>query len=123
MKTLFLLSLAAVALIAAPPAAQAADLTGDWTFEVSTSQGSGTPSFVFKQDGEKLTGTYKGLLGEGDVTGTVQDKKLHFSFTGKVQGSDFTVTYDGEIQSDDTLKGTVDLGGMANGTFTGKRKK
>ena len=122
MKTLLLLVLA-VASCAAPAVARAADLSGEWAFEVSTSQGSGSPTFVFKQDGEKLTGTYKGLLGEADVTGTVTGNKLKFSFTGKAQGNEFTVTYDGEIESEDSLKGTVDLAGMASGTFTGKRKK
>ena len=29
-----------------------------------TEAGSGNPSFNFKQEGEKLTGKYKGLLGE-----------------------------------------------------------
>jgi hypothetical protein len=33
------------------------------------------------------------------------------------------MTYDGEIQSDDSVKGTVDFGGMGSGTFTGKRKR
>jgi hypothetical protein len=33
------------------------------------------------------------------------------------------VTYDGEIESSDSVKGKVDLAGMATGTFTGKKKK
>jgi hypothetical protein len=122
MKALSLLILAAALCVVAAPA-RAADLSGEWAFEVSTSQGSGSPTFVFKQDGEKLTGTYKGLLGEAEVAGTVTGNKLKFSFTGKAQGTDFTVSYDGAIESDDSVKGTVDLGGMASGTFTGKRKK
>ena len=32
--------------------------------------GSGTPIFVFKQSGEKLTGTYSGLMGNAELTGT-----------------------------------------------------
>jgi hypothetical protein len=62
-------------------------------------------------------------LGEADLTGTVTGSKLKFSFTGKAQGNEFTVTYDGEIEGDDTVRGTVDLAGMASGTFTGTRKK
>jgi hypothetical protein len=37
--------------------------------------------------------------------------------------TEIAVTYDGEIVSDDSLKGTVDFGGMGSGTFTGKRRK
>jgi len=32
------------------------------------------------------------------------------------------VTYAGTIEDKDTLKGTLDLGGMAQGTFTAIRK-
>ena len=43
-------------LIAFAALAFAADISGKWTFDVETDLGSGTPTFVFKQDGEKLTG-------------------------------------------------------------------
>ena len=108
---------------AASVAAQKIDLTGEWAFEVQTDQGSGSPSIVFKQDGEKLTGKYKGQLGEADLTGTVSGKALKFSFSGDMQGTAFTVTYEGEVESNSAVKGKVDLAGMATGTFTGKRVK
>lgn len=122
MKTLLFVFIA-VSSCTAPLAAQAVDVSGEWVFEVSTSQGSGSPTFVFRQDGEKLTGTYKGLFGEAELAGTVKGKALKYSFTAKAQGTEFAVTYEGEIESSDSVKGTVDLGGMASGTFTGKRKK
>jgi len=120
--TILSLVVLAVASCAAAVSAEPFDLSGNWDFQVTTSQGSGTPTFVFKQDAEKLTGTYKGLLGEADLAGTVSGNKLKFSFTGRAQGTDFTVTYEGEIESSDSVKGTIDLGGMASGTFTGKRR-
>ena len=122
MKKLLLVVLA-LALSASSIAAQKFDLTGDWAFEVQTDQGSGSPSIVLKQTGDKLTGKYKGQLGEGDITGTVTGNTFKFSFSGNAQGTEFTVTYDGEIESNDSVKGKVDLAGMATGTFTGKRKK
>ncbi len=36
------------------------DITGKWEFNVQLDAGSGSPTFVFKQSGEKLTGTYNG---------------------------------------------------------------
>jgi hypothetical protein len=90
---------------------------------VQTDQGSGSPAITLKQDGDKLTGKYKGQLGEGDITGTVTGKTFKFSFSGNAQGTEFTVTYDGEIASSDSVSGKVDLAGMATGTFTGKKKK
>jgi hypothetical protein len=99
------------------------DLTGDWVFEVQTDQGTGSPTFSFKQTGEKLTGKYKGLFGEADLTGTVTGKTVKFSFNADAQGTPVTVTYEGEIESNSAIKGKVDLGGVGTGTFTGKRTK
>src|SRR5262245_31629774 len=50
----------------------AANISGSWSFAVETSQGSGSPSFEFKQDGEKLTGTYSGMFGKAEITGSVK---------------------------------------------------
>ena len=122
MKQLSLVVLAVFISVAAL-AAQKFDLTGEWVFEVQTDQGSGSPTIVLKQQGDKLTGKYNGQLGEGDITGTVTGKTFKFSFSGNAQGTEFTVTYDGEIASSDSVSGKVDLAGMATGTFTGKKKK
>jgi hypothetical protein len=122
MKKLLIVVLA-IAASAALVTAQKIDLTGEWAFEVQTDQGSGSPTIVFKQDGDKLTGKYKGQLGDNDITGTVSGKALKFSFSGNMQGTEFTVTYEGTVESNDAVSGKVDLAGMATGTFTGKRKK
>jgi hypothetical protein len=122
MKT-FSLCAAAILVAATTVAAQKYDMTGEWAFEVQTDAGSGTPTFVLKQDGDKVTGKYKGLLGEADVTGTVSGKTFKLSFSGDAQGTTITSTYDGEFESATTVKGKMDLGGMASGTFTGKKVK
>lgn len=98
------------------------DVTGKWVFTVETSAGSGTPTFVFKQDGEKLTGHYSGQLGEADLTGTVKADAISFMFTGDVQGNKIDATYTGTVESKDSMKGTVKLAGVGEGTFTGKRQ-
>ena len=58
-------------LFCAPLLAAGFDISGTWEFNVETSAGSGSPSFVFTQSGEKLTGTYNGLFGKAELTGTV----------------------------------------------------
>jgi hypothetical protein len=113
-----------VALTSTAAIAQAKiDISGDWIFDVQTDQGGGSPTFSFKQTGDKLTGKYKGLLGEADLTGTVSGKTMKFSFSGDAQGTAVTVTYEGEIESNTSIKGKMDLGGVASGTFVGKRAK
>jgi len=98
------------------------DLTGKWLFTVTTDGGSGTPTVTLTQKGDSLTGHYSSqLLGEADLKGTVKDGKFSFTLQGNVQGTAVTVTYTGTVESKDALKGSVDLGGMASGTFTAKR--
>src|SRR5215213_5380983 len=112
---------AAGLLVPAHLGAQAADITGEWTFNVQTDQGSGTPTISFKQDGEKLTGKYVGQLGNADLTGTLKGSAIHFTFTLDVQGQQAPVTYDGTVEKN-TMKGKLDIGGMVNGTFTATKK-
>ena len=101
--------------------AQATNVTGEWAFNVQTDQGGGTPTITFKQDGEKLTGTYAGQLGNAELTGTVKGSAIHFTFTIDVQGQQAPVTYDGTVEKN-TMKGKIDIGGMVNGTFTATKK-
>ena len=101
--------------------AQAASVTGEWAFNVTTDQGAGTPTITFKQDGEKLTGKYVGQLGAADLTGTVKGNAIHFAFTLDVQGQQAPVTYDGTVEKN-TMQGKLDIGGMVTGTFTATKK-
>jgi hypothetical protein len=98
------------------------DVTGTWTFQVDTTAGGGTPTFTFKQDGEKLTGHYSGQLGEADLTGSVKGQDINVAFGIEVQGLHLDVTYTGTIESKDAMKGTVKLGDLGQGTFTARRK-
>jgi len=107
------------------PAAAAADKTdvsGAWAFQVETPAGSGTPTFTFKQEGEKLTGQYKGAFGEAPLTGTVKANKIEFSLKVQAQGQDATINYTGTVEKDGTMKGTVTLGDLGSGTWTAKRQ-
>ncbi len=98
------------------------DLTGTWIMQVETAAGSGSPTFTFKQTGDKLEGTYEGTFGRVDnVKGTVKGNKATWSFTADAQGTQLNIVYTGTLEKD-TMKGTVTLGELGDGTFTGKRK-
>jgi hypothetical protein len=116
-----LLSAALTVLLAPMAGAGEVDVTGAWTFEVETAAGSGSPSFTFKQEGENLTGTYKGLFGTADLTGTVKGNEIKISFKVDYQGQTFEITYEGKIEDKDTMKGTVKMSEIGEGTWTGKR--
>ena len=106
----------------AAAASDKADISGAWAFQVDSSAGSGSPSFTFKQDGEKLTGQYKGAFGEAPLTGTVKGGKVDFTIKVDVQGQQMTLTYTGTVEKDGSMKGTAELGEVGSATWTAKRK-
>src|SRR5215813_83266 len=74
-----LLGLISVAPIGATSIGMAANISGTWSFSVDLQSGQhSTPTFNFKQQGGKLTGTYKGQLGEHKVTGSMKGNKAEF---------------------------------------------
>lgn len=111
----------AALLFAALPAL-CADVSGKWDFHVDLSAGSGTASYEFKQEGEKLTGTYTGLLGTAKLTGTVRGNEIRFGFTASYDGEAVPVQATGTIENDKSMKGTVQYGPIGEGTFRAVRK-
>lgn len=100
-------------------AQQHTNVKGNWKMSVETSVGSGSPEFDLKHvDATTLTGTYKGQLGESAVKGTIKENEIHLEFD--INGN--LIEYDGIVDGD-TMKGSVKLGSMGEGTFTGTRKK
>ncbi|HWX53263.1 MAG TPA: hypothetical protein VN176_01595 [Verrucomicrobiae bacterium] len=111
-------------IVMAAPAANAADtanVNGEWNLTVESPNGTGTPSVIFKQDGETLTGTYKGRFGESPLKGTIKGQDIQFSVTISPQGQDIVIEYSGTVDGD-TMKGKAKFGDMGEGAFTGKKK-
>ena len=121
-----LLIVAATALRPGSVIAQAdteTDLTGKWAFTVNTDAGTGSPTVTLTQKGDSLSGLYSSqIFGEVQLKGSVAGREFSFAFTASVEGRSFTVTYSGTIEAADALKGTVELSGLGNGTFTAKRQ-
>ena len=124
-----LVAIAAIgATLAFRPAMSAAqgaktDVTGKWLLSVTSSAGTGTPTLTLTQRGDSLTGHYSSqVLGEADVKGTIKGQSITINLNVEVQGEALTVTYTGTVDTADSMKGTVDIGGQATGTFTGKRQ-
>lgn len=117
-------AVAALFVIAAAAAGAQAkvDMTGKWVFNVTTDAGTGTPTFTVKQEGEKLSGHYVGTFGEADFTGTNNGKDFTITYSIDAQGTKLDITYKGTFENKDSVKGTVSLGGLGEGAFTGKRQ-
>jgi len=103
--------------------ASLADITGTWSFSVDLeSGGHGDPTFVFKQEGENLTGTYSGPVGEHKVTGIVKGNQAVFGFEFKNEDQTVKATYTGTIESQTKMTGTVEFSGGPKGKWTATKK-
>ncbi len=116
------IAIVALASVSAPSIdAQSANVTGTWKLTVETQGGTGNPTVILKQEGEELSGTYKGRLGEAPLKGTVKGKEIKFTIKVSAQGQDLQIDYAGEVDGD-AMKGKVKFGEMGEGTFSGKKE-
>jgi hypothetical protein len=100
----------------------AADVSGTWAFTVDLGSITATPTVLLKQDGQSLTGTYTSTqYGQFPLKGTVNGDKIDFAFTMSIEGNALDVHFAGTADKDG-LKGTVNYGGVGEGTFTGKKR-
>ncbi len=99
-------------------------MTGSWTLEVSTDQGVTMPQLTLAQDGMKLTGDYSSdALGESEITGTVDGRKVTVSFEADLQGQPAPVAYEGTVDDEGVWSGTINIAdGLLMGTFTARKK-
>jgi len=114
-------SLLALALLTASPVFAQTNITGDWDVTVVSPQGPNTTPVSFKQDGDKVSGVFKGAQGElpfdgGSMTGN----DLKFSFTINFQGNSLPITLTGKVDGA-TMAGKADFGGFAEGDWSAKR--
>ncbi|HEV2665631.1 MAG TPA: hypothetical protein VG324_12000 [Blastocatellia bacterium] len=89
--------------------ASATDISGTWAFSVNLEGGPQNVknTFVFKQEGEKLTGDSSGGFPEGKVTGTVKGNKVEFSVEGK--NKSVRINYTGTIESPTKMSGALEF--------------
>src|SRR5215510_12032225 len=119
----FFISLIAALTVFTGHTSGAADLSGTWIFSVDLDNGGhGDPTFVFKQEGEKLAGTYNGPLGEYKVTGSVTGAKAVFGFEFTRDGESGKATYTATIDSPTKMTGTVEFTGGERGKWTATKK-
>jgi hypothetical protein len=116
-----LAAILAIATLALVQVAAAADVTGTWIMAVQTGAGSGSPTFVLVQKGEALSGSYKGQLGEAQVTGSVKGDEVIIEYKVDGQGGSLAVKYSGKTDGK-TMSGKVSLGQLGEGTFTGTKQ-
>ena len=95
----------------------AADVSGKWSGEVPSRGQTGTATFVFKVDGDKLTGTLTGAQGEVQLQdGKVAGNDISFS----TAGGNAKILFKGTVSGDE-IKMTRTREGGEGREFTLKR--
>ena len=84
-------------------AAAAADVTGTWKGTAETPNGTIERTFVFKVDGNKLTGeTTSQMMGKSTITdGKVDGDNLSFTITVKFQDNELKLNYTGKVNGNE----------------------
>jgi hypothetical protein len=93
--------------------ALAADISGNWKATAEGPNGNMERTFVFKQEGTKLTGeTTSSMMGKSAIeNGKVEGDTITFTITGKFGDNEMKLNYNGKIISGTEIKFTVDAGG------------
>jgi len=121
MRKTYLLLLV-LALLSITAWAKDVNVTGDWTFTITTPQGERTNDITFVQNGEKLTVTMKSPRGEVTGEGTVKGNDIEWSITRDTPRGQFTITYKGKIQDENTITGEVEMGNFGTASWKAVRK-
>jgi hypothetical protein len=93
-----------------------ANVSGVWEVSVTGASGKASQTISLKQDGAKITGTFKGPRQSGNIDGTVDGNNIKFHVTARIP-----LDYLGTV-SGDAMKGTMSGRGQ-NGDWTAQRAK
>jgi hypothetical protein len=96
------------------------NVAGAWNATLELESVTGHPLLTFKQEGDKLTGTYEGRYGASTIEGTVKEKEIQFTVTMLAEGTRTTGTFAGTVDGD-TMGGDVNFEGAGDGTWSATR--
>ncbi len=104
---LFSVLLASSATIAIATAADAPSLTGDWKVHISIVGNDSDMTCTFAQKEKDLTGSCKTDNGTVNITGSIDDKKVNWTYKSEYNGGPITLDYAGTIESAEKITGSV----------------
>jgi hypothetical protein len=116
-RLLGLVLLAGPALLAEP-----AKVEGKWNASLQLETINSSPVLNFKQDGEKLSGTYEGYYGVSPLEGLIKEKAIGFVVTMTIEGSKIEGVFNGTVDGD-TMAGKVEFESAGAGKWTAARAR
>ncbi len=117
------LALIAIAVLLAPAAASAADLSGAWKLVVMVADMTVPISCTFADASGALTGTCNRTdqaESPSALTGTLDGAKAKWAYDVKFQDMPLHIEYAGDLSSDTAMTGTISVAGQS-GTFTASK--
>lgn len=115
-----LLSLVSLCHGVGPLALEPAKVAGEWHVSLELGPIAGRPTIELKQDGEKLSGTYRGRYGASPLEGAVKKNQIGFTVRMNAEGQQTSGYFAGVVDGD-TMSGTVEFDGAGEGTWSATR--
>ncbi len=112
----------AVICAGAGAASRETDVSGVWDMRVEAAGEASDVVLSLRQDGEKLTGSYRGGMGETNLEGTVRDQTVRFTVSFTIREITFTVSYSGVAEADQ-MSGTAEFGEDRTGKWVARRRQ
>jgi len=101
--------LTSVLIIAATSALAAPGMSGQWKIHNNIAGNESDQVCTFTQKGKELTGSCKSGQSDGQVTGTIDDKKLTWQYVTDYNGSPLTLIYTATVDDAGGISGTVEV--------------
>ena len=111
---------AVIVMIGITAFAAPANVAGHWSVSLELGSIVGHPTLDLKQDGEKLTGTYRGRYGASPLEGAVEENQLGFTVTMTAEGQETSGYFSGTVDGD-RMSGSVEFEGAGDGTWSATR--
>jgi hypothetical protein len=90
-------------------AAGAPSLTGQWSVHNNIAGNESDQDCKFVQTDDKLTGSCKSADKEVQITGSLDGKKVTWTYESEYNGSPLTLTYTATLDDSGKISGSVDV--------------
>jgi imidazolonepropionase-like amidohydrolase len=106
----------------APAAAGGAVASGTWTLNINLGSGDLAATLALQQEGERLSGSIQGGLGNGEIANGSAGAagEVRFTIPVTLEGQTVEATFAGRITRNE-MQGSVTIVGRTPGTFTATR--
>jgi uncharacterized pyridoxal phosphate-dependent enzyme len=96
------------------------DVSGQWDVYIEFVCGSAEHTFSLQQEGAQLTGTHKGEILTGDLSGVIEGSQVSLKSAQKYEGNWLRYKFVGAVD-EKRIKGTVDLGQYGQALWTAQK--